>query len=149
MKQARQACDTFLFYVLLQKSTVSHILSFMKVVFKGMKFCTIKRSDYTRGVFKFQERFFFCFLYITVKRSRYNHLVFSLIWTCIRDLIREVIINAGFDITEENLNKIVDQGETSLEIVNIDPINKGPYLLETIKIDKCFPLSEKQDCWEQ
>ena len=60
----------------------------------------------------------------------------------VKDKNGEVIINAGFDITEENLNKIVDQGETSLEIVNIDPINKGPYLLETIKIDKNSNKSE-------
>ena len=47
----------------------------------------------------------------------------------------ENIINAGFDITEENLEKIISQGVKSLDIVNIDPINKGPYILETLKID--------------
>ena len=30
----------------------------------------------------------------------------------------------------------INQGEKTLEFVNIDPINKGPYLLETLKIDK-------------
>ena len=42
-------------------------------------------------------------------------------------------MDAGFDITEEQLEKIIDQGEKTLDLVNIDPINKGPYLLETLK----------------
>ena len=54
----------------------------------------------------------------------------------IKDKNGELIIGAGFDITEEQLEKIIDQGINSLNIVNIDPINKGPYLLETLKIDK-------------
>ena len=48
----------------------------------------------------------------------------------------EVLIKAGFDISEENLQKIISEEIQNLEIVNIDPINKGPYLLETLKIDK-------------
>ena len=56
--------------------------------------------------------------------------------TDIKDKSGEIIIGAGFDITEEQLEKIIDQGEKKLEIVNIDPINKGPYLLETLKIEK-------------
>ena len=48
----------------------------------------------------------------------------------------EVIIGAGFDITEEQLNKIISSEVKTLNIVNIDPINKGPYILETLKIDK-------------
>ena len=56
----------------------------------------------------------------------------------IKDKSGEIILSAGFDITEEALNKIVNQGENSLEIVNVDPINKGPYLLETLKIS-CLP----------
>jgi DNA-directed RNA polymerase subunit beta len=48
----------------------------------------------------------------------------------------ELLISAGFDITEEQLEKLINQGEKTLEFVNIDPINKGPYLLETLKIDK-------------
>jgi DNA-directed RNA polymerase subunit beta len=54
----------------------------------------------------------------------------------IKDRSGEILIGAGFDITEEQLQKIIDQGEKNLELVNIDPINKGPYLLETLKIDK-------------
>ena len=54
----------------------------------------------------------------------------------IKDKSGEIIVRAGFDITEEQLNKIISQDEKVLNIVNIDPINKGPYLLETLKIDK-------------
>ena len=54
----------------------------------------------------------------------------------IKDKNGEIIIGAGFDITEEQLEKIISQDEKELEIVNIDPINKGPYILESLKIDK-------------
>ncbi|MDC3232727.1 DNA-directed RNA polymerase subunit beta [Pelagibacteraceae bacterium] len=54
----------------------------------------------------------------------------------IKDKSGEVLLGTGFDITEENLEQIISQGEKTLNIVNIDPINKGPYLLETIKVDK-------------
>ena len=48
----------------------------------------------------------------------------------------DLIVGAGFDITEEQLGKVIDQGVKELNIVNIDPINKGPYILESLKIDK-------------
>ena len=48
----------------------------------------------------------------------------------------ELLIGAGFDITEEQLEKIISLNIKNLEIVNIDPINKGPYLLETLKVEK-------------
>ncbi len=48
----------------------------------------------------------------------------------------EIIVKAGFDITEEQLEKIINEKREQLHIVNIDPINKGPYMLETLKIDK-------------
>ena len=54
----------------------------------------------------------------------------------IKDKSGELLIGAGFDITEDQLEQIISQEEKSLEIVNIDLINKGPYLLETLKIDK-------------
>ena len=54
----------------------------------------------------------------------------------------KIIVGAGFDITEEQLNKIISQEEKTLNIVNIDPINKGPYILETLKIDKNFNKSD-------
>ena len=54
----------------------------------------------------------------------------------VKDKNGEILIGAGFDITEEQLEQIINQGESSLQIVDIDPINKGPYILETLKIDK-------------
>ena len=48
----------------------------------------------------------------------------------------ELLIGAGFDITEEQLEQIISLNIKNLEIVNIDPINKGPYLLETLKVEK-------------
>jgi len=54
----------------------------------------------------------------------------------IKDKNGEVLLGTGYDITEEKLEQIISQGQTLLNIVNIDPINKGPYLLETIKVDK-------------
>ncbi len=60
----------------------------------------------------------------------------------IKDKSGQNIIGAGFDITEEQLDKIINQEEKTLNIVNIDPINKGPYILETLKIDKNFNKHE-------
>ena len=54
----------------------------------------------------------------------------------IKDKNGEILVGAGFDITEEQLEKIISQEEKELNIVNIDPINKGPYILESLKIDK-------------
>ena len=60
----------------------------------------------------------------------------------VKDKNGEVLIKSGFDITEEILHKIIDQNEKLLKIVNIDPINKGPYILETLKVDKNSNKSE-------
>ena len=66
-----------------------------------------------------------------------NHeVVGKYIGTDVKDKNGDLLIAAGFDITEEQLEKIIAQGDTTLNVVNIDPINKGPYLLETLKIDK-------------
>ncbi len=55
----------------------------------------------------------------------------------------EILINAGFDITEEQLDKLLkDDTEKNVYLVNIDPINKGPYILETLKIDKNLSKSD-------
>ena len=54
----------------------------------------------------------------------------------IKDKNGELIVRAGFDITEEQLEKVISQEEKEINIVNIDPINKGPYILERLKIDK-------------
>ena len=71
-----------------------------------------------------------------------DQIIGKYIATDIKDKSGEILIGAGFDITEEQLEKIIAQGEKSLSIVNIDLINKGPYLLETLKVDKNFNKTE-------
>ncbi len=68
--------------------------------------------------------------------SSRDQIIGKYIASDIKDKTGEIIISAGFDITEEQLDKIVNQGEVNLNLVNVDPINKGPYLLETLKVDK-------------
>ena len=54
----------------------------------------------------------------------------------------EIIVGSGFDITEEQLEKVINQEHKELSLVNIDPINKGPYILETLKVDKNLNKSD-------
>ena len=56
--------------------------------------------------------------------------------TDLKERSGEILIKSGFDISEDILEKILSQEIFSLELVNVDPINKGPYLLETLKLDK-------------
>ena len=65
-----------------------------------------------------------------------EQIVGQFIGNDIKDKSGELLIGAGFDITEEHLEKIIFQDVKELSLVNIDPINKGPYILETLKIDK-------------
>ena len=56
-----------------------------------------------------------------------------------KDLIdknNNIFLPSGSDLNEESIVKIKSENLKNLELVNIDPINKGPYLLETLKIDK-------------
>ena len=52
------------------------------------------------------------------------------------DKSKQSICSAGTDLNDEILEKISSNEINKLEIVNIDPINKGPYILETLKVDK-------------
>ena len=54
----------------------------------------------------------------------------------------EIILRSGFDITEETMEQFMGDGTYTLNLASIDPINKGPYLLETLKIDKNNDKSE-------
>jgi DNA-directed RNA polymerase subunit beta len=49
---------------------------------------------------------------------------------------KEVILKSGSPILQENLDKIIELNLNVLSIVDIDPINKGSYLLDTLNIDK-------------
>jgi DNA-directed RNA polymerase subunit beta len=65
-----------------------------------------------------------------------NEIIGKYVGEDIKDKNSEEIIKSGFDITEEVLEKIIFAEIHNLKLVNIDPINKGPYLLETLKVDK-------------
>jgi len=54
----------------------------------------------------------------------------------ITDNNNNILLSSGSNLTEETLEKIKSENIKNLELVNIDPINKGPYLLETLKTDK-------------
>ncbi len=62
-----------------------------------------------------------------------------------KDLIdknNNLILSSGSDLNAEIIDKIKIEELRTLELVNIDPINKGPYLLETLKIDKNLTKSD-------
>jgi len=48
----------------------------------------------------------------------------------------EVFLKSGSPILQEDLDKIFETNINTLEIADIDPINKGPYLIDTLNIDK-------------
>ena len=49
---------------------------------------------------------------------------------------KEVVLSAGETITQEKLDKLMELKIHNISIADIDPINKGPYLIETLNIDK-------------
>ena len=49
---------------------------------------------------------------------------------------KEIFLKSGSPITQEDLEKIQSENITTLTIADIDPINKGAYLIETLNIDK-------------
>ena len=48
----------------------------------------------------------------------------------------EIILQSGFNITKETIDKILSQEKYKLELANVDTILRGPYIFETIKLDK-------------
>jgi len=48
----------------------------------------------------------------------------------------EIFLKSGSLINQENLDKILEYKISLLEIADIDPVNKGPYLIDTLNIDK-------------
>ena len=49
---------------------------------------------------------------------------------------KEIFLKAGSPITQENLDKVLKQNINSLTVADVDPINKGPYIIDTLNIDK-------------
>ena len=54
----------------------------------------------------------------------------------IKDKKGDKIIQSGFNITKEALDKILESEIYSIKLANLDPIMRGPYIFETIKADK-------------
>ncbi len=54
----------------------------------------------------------------------------------IKDNKGEVILKSGFNITKEILDKFLELKIHSIQLANLDPIMRGPYIFETMKIDK-------------
>ncbi len=50
--------------------------------------------------------------------------------------VNQIILKSGSPILQENLDKIQEIKIDTLTVANIDPINKGPYLLDTLNSDK-------------
>ena len=48
----------------------------------------------------------------------------------------EVFLKSGSEIKQEDLDKIIQSNIKSLDIANVDPINKGSYLIDTLNLDK-------------
>jgi len=65
-----------------------------------------------------------------------NEIIGNYVANDVKEKNGETIIRSGFDITEEIYEKIVNEEISLLKLVSIDPINKGPYLLQSLKLDK-------------
>jgi len=49
---------------------------------------------------------------------------------------KEVFLKSGSQLDQESLDKILENNISTLEIADIDPVTKGPYLIDTLNIDK-------------
>jgi len=54
----------------------------------------------------------------------------------INPLNNEIFLKSGSAIDQENLDNILEYNIATLDIADIDPITKGPYLIDTLNIDK-------------
>ena len=54
----------------------------------------------------------------------------------IKDKDGQLILKSGFNLTKENLEKILSSQKYKLDLANVDSILRGPYIFETIKLDK-------------
>jgi len=55
---------------------------------------------------------------------------------------KEVFIKSGQSIDQEKLDTIIKQNIDSLNVADIDPINRGSYLIDTLNIDKNITKEE-------
>jgi len=49
---------------------------------------------------------------------------------------QQIFLRSGTLITQENIDKILEYKISKIEIINVDPVTKGPYLIDTLNIDK-------------
>ncbi len=54
----------------------------------------------------------------------------------IKDKNGEIILKSGFNLTSELLDKILLSEKYNIQLANVDTIIRGPYIFETIKLDK-------------
>ncbi len=54
----------------------------------------------------------------------------------IKDKNGETILKSGFNLTNDLLEKILLSEKYNIELANVDSIIRGPYIFETIKLDK-------------
>ncbi len=54
----------------------------------------------------------------------------------IKDNKGEIILKSGFNLTSDLLEKILLSEKYNIELANVDSIIRGPYIFETIKLDK-------------
>lgn len=50
----------------------------------------------------------------------------------------EIYAEAGDELTEELLNDLVENGYKEIFVLNTDPVNKGPFIRNTLAVDKSF-----------
>ena len=48
----------------------------------------------------------------------------------------EILLKSGSQLVQENIDDILKYNISTLEIADVDPITKGPYLIDTLNIDK-------------
>ena len=54
----------------------------------------------------------------------------------IKDKKGEIILKSGFNLTSDLLEKILLSEKYNIELANVNSIIRGPYIFETIKLDK-------------
>ena len=63
----------------------------------------------------------------------------------IKDKDGKIILLSGKQISEKELEKINESNINSIKLVNIDPINKGPYILQTLKESDDLEITNKTE----
>ncbi len=63
----------------------------------------------------------------------------------IKDKDGKIILLSGKQISEKELETINESNINSIKLVNIDPINKGPYILQTLKESDDLEITNKTE----